>query len=843
MAKYVDIQTNFTSGEIDPLLRSRIDIKQYQNGASKLTNVFVQPQGGVKRRPGLRQLKEIPTEFSPEDGIKLIPFEFSVNDSYMLALSKEGIFIFRNKEHIQGNETKTVSGVTEFTTYNFYITPDKFDDLCFTQSADTIILTHEDMNPVTIKRTLDTHKGWSMGQISFDSVPKYAYNLYRANPTGTLTPDEISGTVTLTASVGNTHSGTATAGGTDSITLDALASSTDDEYNNLYIELTGGTGSGQIRIIRDYVGSTKVATVYEDWDTQPDATSTFEIKAFTTESVGQYINASPQGRLRIVEYVSSTSVKGKTEVPFFSTDAIDSGDWEIETGYENIWSADRGWPRTCTFHEGRLYFGGSKSRPTTIWGSKVGLFFDFEPVEGFDDDAVEATLDTNTLNIITDIISGRDLQVFTTGGEFYVPQTNQEPVTPTNFFVRAGTRNGSKPGVRVVQLDSGTMYIKRQGKSLSEFLYSDTTLSYVSNNISLLSSHLLKSPTAIALRKAISTDESDLLFVVNGDDGSMAAYSLLTQQQVVAPSEIITDGEFLDVAVDVTDTYVVTKRTFDGTDKYFIEVFDEDYFTDCAISEVPSEETNCQLVSISGTTGTITFFTGQSANSPDYGTAFEGQVDLLDDSYIGSYIEVTAAARTGVFQITAINKATSTITATVTEDLDSTTDLDYDDFVVKAEPYIDGTKSYLDHEGEALNVIADGNVLGNETVASNSITFDRSPTTSYEIGLPFSVEVTTQPVDKDIGTGTRIAFKKRIVEINSILNDTQHINLNGVLVPIRAFDTEGTLDNPTTSYTGIKTLYGVRGYSKDATVSVTQNYPLKMTLLGLEYKVSTSGGA
>ena len=510
----------------------------------------------------------------------------------------------------------------------------------------------------------------------------------------------------------------------------------------MYVEITGGPGVGQVRLITNYVGSTKNAYVDEDWDTSPNNTSTFVIKPFTEQSVGQYINAFPQGRLRIVEYVSATSVKGVTEVPFFSTDAIAQGDWELETGYEDTWSSSRGWPRTCTFHEGRLFFGGSKTRPTTIWGSKIGFFFDFKPVEAYDDDAVEATLDTNTLNTIVDIISGRDLQIFTTGGEFYVPQDAQSPITPINFFVRTGTRNGVREGIRVIQLESGTIYIRRQGKALSEFLYSDATLSYVSNSISLLSSHLLKEPKEMALRKATSTDESDLLLIVNETDGTIAAYSLFTQQQVVAPSEIITDGEFIEVAVDVTDIYVVTKRTFNGTDKYFVELFDSTIFTDCA-------------------------FTGGAASGA----------------------------------------------------------------------------SSLPHEAAELNVIADGNVLGNETVSSGSITFDRASTSSYEVGLPFAVEVTTMPVEKDIGTGTRLAYKKRLVEITAILDETQHITINDILVPIRSFDTVGTLDNPTTSYTGLKTLYGKRGYSREAQVSVKQEYPLKMTLLGLEYKVSTSGGA
>lgn len=106
----------------------------------------------------------------------------------------------------------------------------------------------------------------------------------------------------------------------------------------------------------------------------------------------------------------------------------------METGYEAVWSSSRGYPRTVTFHEGRLFFGGVKSRPSTVFGSKVGLFFDFDPEEGLDDDALEATLDTSTFNSIVDITSGRDLQIFTTGGEFYVPQQGLDPITPLNFL-------------------------------------------------------------------------------------------------------------------------------------------------------------------------------------------------------------------------------------------------------------------------------------------------------------------------------------------------------------------------------------------------------------------------
>ncbi len=193
--------------------------------------------------------------------------------------------------------------------------------ICWTQSADTLVVVHPSIPPIKIVRGA-TNADWTGSAITFDSVPKYAFTLSVTNPAATLTPSAVSGKITLTASA----------------------------------------------------------------------------SVFTSGSVGQYVNASPQGRAKIVAYTSGTVVSAITEFPFFNSSAIASGSWDYESGYEAVWSATKGYPATVTFHEGRLYFGGSESRPSTMWGSKVGIFFDFEATEGLDDDAVEATLDTNTYN-------------------------------------------------------------------------------------------------------------------------------------------------------------------------------------------------------------------------------------------------------------------------------------------------------------------------------------------------------------------------------------------------------------------------------------------------------------
>lgn len=70
---------------------------------------------------------------------------------------------------------------------------------------------------------------------------------------------------------------TAQAGATGTITLDTGASAVDDAYNGMRVGILSGTGAGQERVISDYVGSTKVASVAVNWTTAPDATSVFVV--------------------------------------------------------------------------------------------------------------------------------------------------------------------------------------------------------------------------------------------------------------------------------------------------------------------------------------------------------------------------------------------------------------------------------------------------------------------------------------------------------------------------------------------------------------------------------------
>ncbi|PCJ88615.1 MAG: hypothetical protein COA54_02540 [Thiotrichaceae bacterium] len=72
--------------------------------------------------------------------------------------------------------------------------------------------------------------------------------------------------------------GTAQAGGANTITLHTEASAVDDFYNGMAVRIYGQTGSGQERIITDYDGAGRVATVNSDWAVNPNNSSLYFVQ-------------------------------------------------------------------------------------------------------------------------------------------------------------------------------------------------------------------------------------------------------------------------------------------------------------------------------------------------------------------------------------------------------------------------------------------------------------------------------------------------------------------------------------------------------------------------------------
>ena len=59
MAKLTSFKGAFNSGEIAPSMYGQIGMLQYENGAKKILNYIVKPQGGLENRPGFKFAMDI----------------------------------------------------------------------------------------------------------------------------------------------------------------------------------------------------------------------------------------------------------------------------------------------------------------------------------------------------------------------------------------------------------------------------------------------------------------------------------------------------------------------------------------------------------------------------------------------------------------------------------------------------------------------------------------------------------------------------------------------------------------------------------------------------------------
>lgn len=260
--------------------------------------------------------------------------------------------------------------------------------------------------------------------------------------------------------------------------------------------------------------------------------------------------------------------------------------FDFGSGDEDVWSATRGWPKTVAFFEQRLWFGGSQSRPQTLWASQIADFYNFDVETGEDDDAIDVTLDTNQINGIVALMPSRHLQIFTIGGEFYIASS---PITPTNIAVKNQTKFGSA-SVPPINIDGATLFLDYGQSSVREFVYSWEEEAYTSNSATLLASHLISTPVDMGARRGTSTEDANYVYVVN-TDGTMAVFNTLRAQQVAGWTKWETSGTIEAITVEGSTVWFAVKRTINSATVYYLEKADSDTYTDANKSQTQSSST------------------------------------------------------------------------------------------------------------------------------------------------------------------------------------------------------------------------------------------------------------
>jgi hypothetical protein len=463
-----------------------------------------------------------------QSDIRLVAFEFNVEQRYCLAFTDRNIAVLERT----GSTTFLLrANVRSPYTHSILRRIDA------AQTADTMIVVHPDVAPQRLVRggavTL-----WSISDLEFTEIPQVDFN-DDDSPTPVAAVQELE------------FAGTWKKGGQFEIEIDGPATRSISFAGTSDTKERETTAENIRREVQKLptVGPTGVTV---EWK----VSSTFTI-TLGGASAGDYglIGAFPTSGDGDINIVNVTNGVSRAEPAFSDT---------------------RGWPQSVTFYRGRLWFGGSRSLPSTVFGSQVIDFFGFDTGEGLDDEAIVQTVNSDDLNAIQYVFPGRNLQLFTTGGE---ARYTDEVLTPENAFPLFQTNYGAAK-IRPVSIDGTTIFVQRTRSVVREFVFTLEEEAYLSPPLSALASFLIRRARDLAAWKGSGDDDSNLVLVVN-DDGTIAVLNTLRAQDVAAWTQWTTQGDYKAATAVVEDIWLAVLRS---GGRMMIEVLDESVRTDAAIT-------------------------------------------------------------------------------------------------------------------------------------------------------------------------------------------------------------------------------------------------------------------
>jgi hypothetical protein len=502
-------QRSFSGGELAPSLHARSDLAKYQSGAKTLRNMFVHAHGGASNRPGTKYIAEVKDS---TDRVRLIPFQFSVSQTYVLEFGDLYMRVFTDGAQV------LLAGVP-YEIATPYTTAD-LPTLKYVQSADVMTIAHPSYATRNLSRT--AHTSWTLATITLAPA--------LAAPAGPIaTPTNGTGAVP-------TH--------TDSYKVTAVAAETLEESlpsvaaTCLNFPLSPATGTYNTVTWSAVTGATKY-NVYK-------------------ESNGSGIHG----------YIGSA-----TALTFTDTN-LAPDDSDTPPGARDPFTGTN-YPGVVTYHQQRRVFGGSTSAPQTVWMSQSGNYSNFNVSSpSRDDDAVTFTLASPQVNEIRHFVALADLLVLTSGGEFKVTGGGSgggDAITPSAVVVRPQGYRGSSH-VPPLTIGETALFVQAKGSIVRDLGYSLDTDGYTGNDLSVLSNHLFEGLTLDEW--AYAQAPHSIVWAVRSD-GVMLSLTYMREHQVWAWCQHDTAGLYESVCTVSEGTedavYVAVKRTINGVVRRYVE--------------------------------------------------------------------------------------------------------------------------------------------------------------------------------------------------------------------------------------------------------------------------------
>lgn len=557
MPRLTQQQSSFSGGEASPRVVGHTDLQRYASALELGQNAIVVAQGGAKRRDGF--LYGANAASSSAYSSRLVPFVAGRTTAWFLEFSEALVKVF------------TPSGVfvTQLALPYAAATLNLLD---YAQADSTLYLFHPLWPVYKLERFTDGT--WAAAEMRFTQLP-FAEVGYEPSGSITisLTTVGVGRTLTAVAPIVFLASDVGRAvvckGGIAVITAVAGATATCEV-----------TRAFQTTTLVDWVlDSSPQTTCTPSADSPVGANITLTLAAAGWRDahtgwvgdVGSMVEING-GLVKINAFSSSTLVNATIIRELSGITAAPALSWSLE---RDLWSVQRGYPRTGTVLDQRLIVAGTKRDPRTIWGSVIGSPFDFL-LGTNDDDAWAKTIDADECSPITYITADSNLLVLTESAEYSLRTPEGQTLTASAGRVKIESSSGCAQ-VRPVSVAGQTMFLQRAARKVRSLAYLFDNDRYNDSDITKFAEHItLSGIVDIAWQQ----EPEGILWAVRAD-GTLLSCTIDKASGMVAWMRHYTVGAveaITTVPNGVRDVLVaIVRRWVNGARVRYIEVGDGDF--------------------------------------------------------------------------------------------------------------------------------------------------------------------------------------------------------------------------------------------------------------------------
>lgn len=494
MAKTRRFQNSFQTGEVNEDFLRRADTELIQGACKTARNVILNPGGGFERRPGSNVVASIGA-----GSYRLFRFE---GDGFV-----EELIARHNSLLVYGSD-----GVLKQTISSLNWAVEDLPSMQIAADENQAFFVGQNFKPMIATR--DSSGSWSVADVSFASGFGSDVNapFYRFADAGiTMSLGGTYGTVSITfsddvldashvgvrfryllanqiriASVSTARTGTAEILDTLYVSYDLTITLGEADRFKVGHVIVGDTSGVRARVV-SISGTTMTAVMLEGYEP-------FDTTGGTIEKI-----VGPEGTCTPSAVSASSAGPAATTI------------WD-----EELISSVRGFPGTVAVHRNRLYFGRIPQAPSLLCASVSGQLTDFSTGAEASDAIIEKLGDDPNAEI-RHIVSAEQLVLLTDRGAYYVPESGENPITPTSItFLKIGPEGASN--VDPVVSSEGVLFVDDSSSRLMALVPTgNVRRSWQIIELSENASHLLTGPVRLAVANGLDGRPERYVFVLNED--------------------------------------------------------------------------------------------------------------------------------------------------------------------------------------------------------------------------------------------------------------------------------------------------------------------------------------